>query len=71
MESDISDEEAVRLLESSSSDQKAGSDGWKEEAHDGDVQVMRIDDTPQDPFSAPVMNFDVSTGALLTLGLLN
>lgn len=59
LEQSISDEEAIRLIESSTGDKKANDGGWKEEAQDGDVQVLRMDEAPQDPFTASIMNFDV------------
>lgn len=64
LESDISDDEAIRLIETSSGEKKCVDGGWKEEAHDEDVQILKMDDVPQDPFSAPITNYDVS-GCLL------
>ncbi|KAF4531888.1 hypothetical protein B566_EDAN000917 [Ephemera danica] len=58
LEDSITDEEAIRLIESTPENKTKSSGGWKEEAHDSDVQVLRMDDTPHDPFTAPIMSFD-------------
>jgi intraflagellar transport protein 122 len=63
LEEDISDEEAMRLIESSAEKKYNRDPGWKEETHqDRDVQVLRMDEPSLDPFTAPIMNFDASIG---------
>ena len=63
IESDITDEEAVRLIEAAPPEEKSASnpnyDGWKETAS-GNTQTLMFEDTANiDPFTPKLMSFQV------------
>jgi hypothetical protein len=58
LEADITDEEAIRLIQLPDTSKQGY--GWKEE-REGGAEILGFDESaPHDPFTAQVINFDVN-----------
>lgn len=66
LEDDITDQEAIRLIEAPVDSKTENLDGWEQEVSDTHQTLRIANDSEEDPFTAKFVTYEVLTGIMYT-----